>query len=516
MDRKIGYVLAAIVFVAAFFRLFGLDKSPPSANWDEASYGYNAYSLWKTGKDEFGSILPLSIRSFDDFKPPFYAYMTAPIVGLWGMNEITSRFTGALCGVLGVIMLFVVTKKLTRNNWIALLAAAMMSVEPWAVNLSRLAFEANLSLVFFLGAVYLLEKARSREKYYLPAIFLAVMSSFAYNSGKVYLGLVVLWAIWQLKKKVFNVKLLLGMGAILMPVVIAAVFGSSLARFSSTSIFKLWDGPKSAYVFAGEIVNRYAAYYSPVNIFVRGTNEPNQSVHGFGVFYAFEAVFFLVGIYQVLRGRYGSQLRWWVLVSPIPAVLTWSWFSPVRIMPYWTIVAMVNAIGAVHIFNSLKPRLTKILLGGVWGGWWVLNIIWLSTTLLWYVPYAEYGRWQWGFREAAEVIKPLLSQYDRVIWESPHSQPYIFTLFYLNYPPEQYHRDLGSPDAVPIPRKIVDFGKFTYRKIFWPVDRDARKTLFVGGFFNLPESDVKRDGGVIIKDIIGPQGYVEVRIVGMD
>lgn len=341
------------------------------------------------------------------------------------------------------------------------------------------------------------------------------MSSFAYNSGKVYLGMVMLWVLWQLKLRIFRPKLLIGISAILLPVAAAAVFGSSLARFSSTSIFKLWEGPKSAYVFAGEIVNRYVSYYSPVNIFVRGTNEPNQSVHGFGVFYAFEAVFFLVGIYHVLKGKYGSQLRWWLLVSPIPAVLTWSWFSPVRVMPYWAIVAVINAIGLWQIFKAIKTRWGKYLLAGGVGGWWILNIIWLVLTLWWYVPYAESGRWQWGFREAAAVIKPLLSEYDRVIWESPHAQPYIFTLFYLGYPPEQYHRDLGSPDAVPIPRKNYDFGKFTYRKIFWPDDRDAKKTLFVGGVFNLPEYDVKRDGK-IIKDITGPQGYVEVRIVGMD
>ena len=63
MDRKTIVLISIILCVSAIVRLWGLDRSPLSLNWDEAALGYNAYSLLTTGKDEFGSAFPLSLRS---------------------------------------------------------------------------------------------------------------------------------------------------------------------------------------------------------------------------------------------------------------------------------------------------------------------------------------------------------------------------------------------------------------------------------------------------------------------
>jgi len=514
MGRSLKWLMM-VVILAGGLRLFNLSKSPPSVNWDEAAFGYNAYSLSQTGKDEYGSKLPLSFRSFDDYKPPLYVYMTAGIVKIWGLSEVTTRLVGAICGVLAVILIYLAAVSLTGSRKTALLASLMMALEPWSVNQSRMAYEADVALVLFLAAVYLLEKAKSTSKYYLPAIFLAMLSSFAYNSGKVYLVLTLVWLVLNLKKKILDKKLILGVALILAPVILAAGMGSSLARFSSTSIFKLWTERKSAYLFAGEVVNRYVGYYSPVNIFVRGTNEPIQSVHGFGVFYAFEAIFFLLGLGVIFKSqKISKQLKWWVMVGPIPAVLTWSWFSPVRIQPFWAMIVIVNAVGAVWLWGLIKNKYLKIIIILGVGGWWLVNAVWLMSTLLWYMPYEQYGQWQYGFREAIETIKPIMGNYDQIIWESPQAQPYIFTLFYLQYPPADYHQDLVLQGGVPIPRTSWDFGKFKFRKIYWPEDRGLKKTLFVGGVYSLPDADLKRDHAKIIKEVTDPQGYVVYRIVG--
>ena len=44
-------LLVVIILLASFLRLYNLANVPPHLTPDEASLGYNAYSILKTGKD---------------------------------------------------------------------------------------------------------------------------------------------------------------------------------------------------------------------------------------------------------------------------------------------------------------------------------------------------------------------------------------------------------------------------------------------------------------------------------
>ena len=105
-------VLFSIVFLAAFLRFYQLGSNPPSLTWDEAAWGYNAYSIGIEGKDEFGRFLPLDyLESFGDFKPPVYAYLDVLPIKIFGLNEFAVRFPSALFGVLTVISTYFFSQK---------------------------------------------------------------------------------------------------------------------------------------------------------------------------------------------------------------------------------------------------------------------------------------------------------------------------------------------------------------------------------------------------------------------
>src|SRR3989338_11079234 len=108
-------ILVLLVIIGAFLRFYQLGINPPSLNWDEASLGYNAYSILKTGADEYGNFFPISIRSFDDHKPPMYAYLTIPFVAIFGPTEFAVRFPSAVAGVLTVIIMYFLVKELFFN-----------------------------------------------------------------------------------------------------------------------------------------------------------------------------------------------------------------------------------------------------------------------------------------------------------------------------------------------------------------------------------------------------------------
>src|SRR3989344_7737190 len=155
--KNIYLIILTFVFLLAFFlRFYNLGSNPPSLTWDEASLGYNAYSILKTGADEYGNKLPLSIRSFDDYKPPLYVYLTIPFVALFGLSEFSVRLPSAIIGALSVIVIYFLVKEFLQRwdkkhqELIALVSALFLAISPWQLQFSRGAFEGNIGIFFYI------------------------------------------------------------------------------------------------------------------------------------------------------------------------------------------------------------------------------------------------------------------------------------------------------------------------------------------------------------------------------
>jgi len=122
------FLLILIIIIAIFLRIWHLDLNPPSLYWDEASLGYNAYSILLSGADEHGEKLPLDrFIAFGDYKPPGYIYSTVFSMAVFGPNEFAVRFPSAMGGILMVILTYFLTKKLLTSVKVFLLAKGVES-----------------------------------------------------------------------------------------------------------------------------------------------------------------------------------------------------------------------------------------------------------------------------------------------------------------------------------------------------------------------------------------------------
>lgn len=108
--------LIAILTLAAVLRLWNLSNVAPHLTQDEASLGYNAYSILKTGKDEYGQLFPVIFKSFGDYKPGLYIYLTVPSVAIFGLNEFAVRLPSALAGIISVYLVFLVSNLLFKEK----------------------------------------------------------------------------------------------------------------------------------------------------------------------------------------------------------------------------------------------------------------------------------------------------------------------------------------------------------------------------------------------------------------
>src|SRR3989344_1656359 len=202
INYKIFLIL--IVLFAAFVRLIFSNQSPPSLNWDEASLGYNAYSILKTGKDEWGRVFPLTFEAFGDYKLPGYIYTLIPFVAIFGLNEFSIKLPSIIAGVISVFLLYLIIKKLTQNNSLALVSALLLAISPWHIFLSRIALEANLAFMFFLAAVYFFFLGLNNYRYFFAFSFFSSLTIFTYNSARVFLPLFLIGLFFVYKKELLK------------------------------------------------------------------------------------------------------------------------------------------------------------------------------------------------------------------------------------------------------------------------------------------------------------------------
>lgn len=150
---------AGLLTIIFFSRFYNLASLPPSLSIDEVAIGYNAFSILKTGKDEWGNVMPVSFRSVGDYKAPTLNYLTVPFVYLFGLNELSTRLPVAIFSALSVFLFwylvnsFVFSKK---HSVLSYLATIIFSLSPWLIPFARSGFEATVALTFLLANIIFL------------------------------------------------------------------------------------------------------------------------------------------------------------------------------------------------------------------------------------------------------------------------------------------------------------------------------------------------------------------------
>ena len=111
-----------IIGIASFLRLYQLGALPNSYTPDEVAQGYTAYSILKTGQDEWGNHDLFNLRSFGDYKPPLQTFLMIPAIKLFGLTLFAIRLPNALFGILAVIFTIIFSYQIFDNYNIALLS----------------------------------------------------------------------------------------------------------------------------------------------------------------------------------------------------------------------------------------------------------------------------------------------------------------------------------------------------------------------------------------------------------
>ncbi len=518
MGRKY-WLIGCIVVTAFLLRIIALQTYPTGFTADEAAQGYTAYSILQTGHDEWGKFLPLNLRSFGDFKPPLYTYLTIPSIAIFGLTEFAVRFPSALFGTIAVLFTYLLARKLTQDERIGLMAAFLLAVSPWHLPLSRGAFEANLTTSLLTAGIYFFLLGLEKPRFlWLSSIFF-ILNTFSYHSSRIITPLIILGLIYwkrdalrMLKSKLYGPTILLGIFAV---IVFATFFAGAGSRASDVVIFHPTGGwgavadrrfeavnlglPDSiARVFSNKILyiistftNNYLSYFSFEYLFTSGPPEGTYGmVPGRGVLYLFEIATIASALYLLVTKKYDylKFLCFWLLIAPIPAALAKGFMAGNReavAMPAWQII---SAIGILFLYDQAKTR-WPMRLNVFRVALVVVPLFFFSFFLenyLYHAPSVRAGDMHYGWQEAVTYIKQHDGEYDHIVVSRMLSEPQAFLAFYLPIAPQSFQQ--ASPgflqyekEGKPFLDQLGNYGIGKYEFMEIPRGLIAQeKTLYVG------------------------------------
>ncbi|MEK7593086.1 MAG: hypothetical protein AAB508_06950 [Patescibacteria group bacterium] len=521
-------VLGCIVLIAVFLRVWDLGNTPPSPDWDETALGYNAYSILKTGRDEYGNFLPLTIRSFDDYKPPLYVYVAIPFVAFLGLDTWVVRLPSVVAGVLAVIGTFLLVQELLRYDilrfdrkktfkvlrvfWekLPFVSAFLLALSPWHIQFSRIAFEANLGVTLNIFGVYFFVRGMKSKLFLSLSAVAFGLALYAYHSERLFVPLlgVILFIIFfrDIKKMGVSFLLFIVVGfAVTAPLIPIFTDKTTLTRLQGTSaladqtgllarsVGKIEDDLHAGNTLGQIFDNRrivwlqtvaggYLSHFSLRWLFITGDNQRHHAP-GMGLLYLFELPFLLIGLYWTARrpSILRSLLLPWFFVAPIAASVTTELPHAIRTLVFLPTFQVFVAVGLLESYEYIY-RFSKVLrymLSGTFVLLFALNILFFLHMYFVHMNSEYSASWQYGYKEAVQYTKDNYDRYDKFVVSIKLEQPHMFFLYFLKYPPEEYLK-AGGTKSGGFKENQNSFGKYEFREIHWDSEIKDGKTLYIG------------------------------------
>lgn len=465
---------------------------PPQGTVDEVTTGYNAYSILKTGADEYGTKFPVLLRAYDDWRPALYVYLVIPFVKLFGLTVIAVRLPAVILSVFTVVAVYFLTKELTRGARaikfghfdldIPLITMAFFAISPWDIYISRLGHEVNASFSFLIfGILFLLkfvngESVRKNINLYLGAVFMG-LSFDSYQSTKVVVPLIaiVLFALFFKKflsdKKALIISLLLGF-IVILPILATSLDANALIRFKGTSLLsnsedyftkvnnrlnserasgdalgKVFDNDKTSSLLL--ISHAYLSHLSPVWLFINEGAEQFKAPT-IGLLYLFEIPLIFIGILFLVKSGIQNKMivfiLCWGIIAILPGAITTGYAHPMRIFSILPIPDIFAAIGFIVICEAISKKAYRSFFLGFSVIVYIIFSLWFFHSYFVLAPKELYPQFQYGVLNALASASKVDDKYSNVVVSNSGQffESYMFYLYLHKYDPSIYQLAGGT------------------------------------------------------------------------
>lgn len=465
------WTIISLGFVIRFWNLGGY---PASLNWDEISHGYNAYSLLKIGRDQWGSLPVFNFRAYGDYPTTLNLYLTVPFIALFGLTPFTIRLPGAIFSLLSIVIAYFLGRLIFKKNSSALVLMLLVAISPWTFFPARAVFQSNLAQFFLPAGLLCLLISSHFPRLFLPGSFLLGLSTFAYHNTRLIALPLFLLYLFLFRPKI-NFRHLLGLSFVL-PGFLALLFSPATARAPWVSIIdqgaidflnekiNLFVGPgflarlvynKPLY-FLVHFVRNYLDFIFPTKLFFTGTGQYQFGLPNHGVLFSLWLPFYYLGLIRLVRlalrrDRISLFLIGWFIIGLFPAAITKGDFPVIRatsILPLPHLIVTLGLFSFLSFFSRWQKQLLTCFI--------LVTAIQFSFYLYKYffTYYSKFSSsWQYGYSAVIAYARQYYFDYDEIVFTKKYGEPHEFILFYWPWDPLSFQSD---------PRLVWGYHTFWY------------------------------------------------------
>ncbi len=222
IENKHNLIFIGIVITFLLTRLYMLSSIPFGVHIDEASVGYNAYSIAKYGVDRYLNPYPIYFLNFGNGQSAMYTYFAALLIKIFGYNLFILRIPSVVFGFITLTFGYLLGKELINKKF-GLLVAFLITICPYFILASRFALDCNLMLGMFSASSYSLLKAIKEEKNskYIISGLLFGLTLYSYALSYIILPVCLLLVLlYLLYTKKINIKQII---CFVIPLVLLAI-----------------------------------------------------------------------------------------------------------------------------------------------------------------------------------------------------------------------------------------------------------------------------------------------------
>ena len=500
IKNKKVITIIIIIAIGCLFRIVGISKYPNALNADEASSGYESYSIGTYGIDRNGHKLPVFLESWGSGQNALLSYMAIPFVKILGLNALSIRLPMAIIGCISLVVFYLLLRRLF-NEKVAFLGLFFLIICPWHLMKSRWGLESNLFPDLILYFTYFLVKGlqdKNKKLLYFSFVFPG-LSSYAYGTSYMFLPLFIIPILIVLKvKKEIDIKdFIISLGivtAISLPIILFVIintFNLGELRFLCFTIPYL---PSNRYklitsFFSGNFIGTTLTnLITTIKILIVQYDDLGwNSLKSFGTIYLFSTVFTFIGLLNPLIDKYINKKKNGKALIETKSNYTW-------IFKIWFIAAFLVSLVSEPNINRLNIIMFPIIFYTVLGIYYfcqyknimasIIFVIYLFYFGLFSGAYLSqdwnyYYTFEKGLSQVFDYANELKSKNENINFVITDSikDPYIFTLFYTKYNTIDFHNSVKyteghENDAF---RPVDSFGNYYFGTT--PIDQE--NTVFI-------------------------------------
>jgi 4-amino-4-deoxy-L-arabinose transferase-like glycosyltransferase len=467
--------------VAALFRLPLLDRLPNGFFLDEASRGYDAYSLLLTGADQYGARWPLFGEGLDDYTPTLYTLLVMPSVALLGLTETAVRLPAALVGTLTAWTVFLCGRALVGPT-AGLVVAGLVAISPWHVLPSRTGAEWVLLPFFVTCGLWLLLRGRTHGPSLLVAGGVLGIGLYSYAFARLLIPLLVLGfgVLWW---RELRARWRWAVGGALMLAILAVPlvqFGLTPAGQARLQAVVPFDRYRGLSLIPYGLAN-FASYFEPEFLIWGSEPTHHHRLAGFGPVLWVMVPLVLAGVVGIARtpSRASLYLVWWIVAAPVSAALHRESPSSALLLGAVGSWQLLAGLGVVRLltWEGARRSLIQVLMGGLLLGS-VLTAVLAARALFQEYPRYAAQDWLYGSRDAIAFLEAQRGQYDGVLVSDRLATPHILVLFYARVDPSTYHEHpihVRQPNV----RSRGEIGPYRFGRTGELLDRSGRYVVWL-------------------------------------